>query len=160
MTDKQFEEAAELVKKLKTRPTDQELLEIYGLYKQGTEGDCNIPKPGMFDLKGKAKWEHWNSLKGELIMQLSFQQFLQFEEAAELVKKLKTRPTDQELLEIYGLYKQGTEGDCNIPKPGMFDLKGKAKWEHWNSLKGMSKADAQKKYIAKVHELAKTYGTN
>ncbi|KAH9404417.1 hypothetical protein TYRP_000240 [Tyrophagus putrescentiae] len=84
----------------------------------------------------------------------------QFEEAAELVKKLKTRPTDQELLEIYGLYKQGTEGDCNIPKPGMFDLKGKAKWEHWNSLKGMSKADAQKKYIAKVHELAKTYGTN
>lgn len=38
----------------------------------------------------------------------------QFEEAAELVKKLKTRPTDQELLEIYGLYKQGTEGDCNI----------------------------------------------
>lgn len=35
-------------------------------------------KPGMFDLKGKAKWEHWNSLKGELIMQLSFQQFLIF----------------------------------------------------------------------------------
>lgn len=24
----------------------------------------------------------------------------------------------------------------------------------------MSKADAQKKYIAKVHELAKTYGNN
>lgn len=41
---KQFEEAVEIVKKLKTRPTDQELLEIYALYKQATCGDIDIRK--------------------------------------------------------------------------------------------------------------------
>jgi len=81
-----------------------------------------------------------------------------FEEAAEQVKKLKTRPTDLELLEIYALFKQATVGDNNQPKPGMFDLKGKAKWEHWNTKKGLSKEEAVKQYIAKVDELVKAYG--
>ena len=31
------------------------------------------------------------------------------------------------------------EGDCNTERPGMFDLKGKAKWDSWNSKKGMTK---------------------
>ena len=26
-------------------------------------GDCNISKPGMTDVKGKAKWEAWNGKK-------------------------------------------------------------------------------------------------
>lgn len=38
---KKFEEAAESVKNLKKRPTDNELLELYGYYKQATIGDCN-----------------------------------------------------------------------------------------------------------------------
>ena len=41
-------------------------LELYGLYKQGTEGDVSTSRPGMFDLKGKAKWDAWNSNKGRL----------------------------------------------------------------------------------------------
>lgn len=42
--------------------------------------------------------------------------FLQadFDKAAEDVKKLKTKPTDDELKELYGLYKQSTVGDINI----------------------------------------------
>ncbi|KAG8125137.1 hypothetical protein E2320_020385 [Naja naja] len=43
-------------------------------------------------------------------------------------------------------------------RPGMFDLKGKAKWDAWNKLKGMSKEDAIKVYIAKVNELKEKYG--
>lgn len=41
--------------------------------------------------------------------------FLQaeFEKIAEDVKKVKTRPTDQELLDLYGLYKQAVVGDVN-----------------------------------------------
>lgn len=35
----------------------------------------------------------------------------------------------------------------------MLDLKGKAKWDAWDSKKGMSKDDAQTAYIAKVKEL-------
>lgn len=37
-----------------------------------------------------------------------------FDGAAEDVKKLKTRPTDEELKELYGFYKQATVGDINI----------------------------------------------
>jgi acyl-CoA-binding protein len=34
------------------------VLKLYGLYKQATEGDVNIPAPGMFsmDIKAKTKW--------------------------------------------------------------------------------------------------------
>ncbi|XP_053119939.1 acyl-CoA-binding domain-containing protein 7 isoform X1 [Hemicordylus capensis] len=81
-----------------------------------------------------------------------------FETAAENVKKLKTRPTDDELKELYGLYKQSIVGDINIECPGMLDLKGKAKWEVWNEKKGMSKEDAMKAYISKANELIQKYG--
>ncbi|XP_005153005.1 acyl-CoA-binding domain-containing protein 7 [Melopsittacus undulatus] len=81
-----------------------------------------------------------------------------FNTAAEDVKKLKTRPTDEELKELYGLYKQATVGDINIECPGMLDLKAKAKWEAWNLKKGLSKEDAMKAYISKVKEMVEKYG--
>lgn len=31
-------------------------LELYSLFKQSTEGDCDEPKPGLIDLVGRAKW--------------------------------------------------------------------------------------------------------
>lgn len=37
----------------------------------------------------------------------------EFEKLAEDVKNVKTRPSDQELLDLYGLYKQATVGDVN-----------------------------------------------
>lgn len=63
-------------------------------------------------------------------------QIFQFEEAADKVKNLKTSPSNEELLELYALYKQGTVGDNTTPKPGMLDMKGKAKWGAWNDKKG------------------------
>ncbi|XP_065485173.1 acyl-CoA-binding domain-containing protein 7 [Caloenas nicobarica] len=80
-----------------------------------------------------------------------------FDHAAEDVKKLKTTPTDEELKELYGLYKQATIGDINIECPGMLDLKGKAKWEAWNLKKGLSKEDAMKAYISKAKALVEKY---
>ncbi|KAI5092340.1 peroxisomal carnitine O-octanoyltransferase, partial [Silurus meridionalis] len=59
----EFEKIATDIKQLKTRPSDQELLDLYGLYKQATVGDINIDAPGMMDRKGKAKWDAWNSRK-------------------------------------------------------------------------------------------------
>jgi acyl-CoA-binding protein len=29
---------------------------LYALYKQATEGDINIQRPGLFDVVGRAKW--------------------------------------------------------------------------------------------------------
>ena len=46
--------------------------------------------------------------------------------------------TNEELQELYGLYKQGSVGDVNTARPGMLDFKGKAKWDGWNAKKGMS----------------------
>ncbi|OXB67676.1 hypothetical protein ASZ78_015208 [Callipepla squamata] len=60
-----------------------------------------------------------------------------FDGAAEDVKKLKTRPTDEELKELYGLYKQATVGDINI---------------------GMSKEDAMNAYISKAKAMIEKYG--
>ncbi|XP_030012871.1 acyl-CoA-binding domain-containing protein 7 [Sphaeramia orbicularis] len=82
----------------------------------------------------------------------------EFEKVAEDVKKVKTRPSDQELLDLYGLYKQAVVGDVNINRPGMADLKGKAKWDAWNSRKGMSKEDAMSAYITLAKEIIGKYG--
>ncbi|XP_066054339.1 acyl-CoA-binding domain-containing protein 7 isoform X2 [Chamaea fasciata] len=81
-----------------------------------------------------------------------------FNGAAEDVKKLKTRPTDEELKELYGFYKQATVGDINIECPGVLDLKGKAKWEAWNLKKGLSKEDAMNAYISKARAMVEKYG--
>lgn len=37
----------------------------------------------------------------------------EFEQIAADVQKVKTRPTDQELLDLYGLFKQANVGDVN-----------------------------------------------
>ncbi|XP_025069157.1 acyl-CoA-binding domain-containing protein 7 isoform X1 [Alligator sinensis] len=87
-----------------------------------------------------------------------FQHKADFDSAAEEVKKLKTRPSDEELKELYGLYKQSTVGDINIECPGVLDLKGKAKWEAWNLKKGLSKEDAMNAYISKAKEMIEKYG--
>ena len=75
-----------------------------------------------------------------------------FNKAAEIAKNLKNLSNDQLLL-IYKNYKQATVGDINIPKPGMFDFKGGAKWDAWNSVKGTDKLTAMQNYIKTVLEL-------
>uniref|UniRef100_A0A3B3V5H0 Acyl-CoA binding domain containing 7 n=1 Tax=Poecilia latipinna TaxID=48699 RepID=A0A3B3V5H0_9TELE len=77
---------------------------------------------------------------------------------ADQVKNLKTKPTDDEILILYSLYKQAMVGDINIDKPGVTDPKGKAKWEAWETRKGMSKADAMAAYIKHAKELFSKYG--
>lgn len=109
-----------------------------------------------------------------------------FQQAAESTKNLKSRPTDEELLEIYALFKQATVGDNNQPKPGLLQLKEKAKHEFWMRKKGkfvhlidhlkprttlmscyhiliikhtgMSQDDAKQAYIEKAESLVKAYG--
>ncbi|CAL8102679.1 unnamed protein product [Calicophoron daubneyi] len=61
--EKNFKEAAEKVKNLKQRPTDNEMLELYGLYKQSLEGDVNTDAPSFINITAKSKWNAWNSRK-------------------------------------------------------------------------------------------------
>ncbi|KAI1885481.1 hypothetical protein AGOR_G00204140 [Albula goreensis] len=82
----------------------------------------------------------------------------EFEQIAVEVKNVKTRPTDQELLDLYGLYKQAIVGDINTDKPGLMDMKGKAKWDAWKSREGKSKDAAMSDYIALAKEIISKYG--
>ncbi|KAF5928714.1 hypothetical protein HPG69_008502 [Diceros bicornis minor] len=94
-----------------------------------------------------------------------------FDKVSGDVRKLRTRPDDEELKDLYGLYKQSIIGDIDIECPAMLDLKGKAKWEAWNLQKvhrsvrssvciflGLSKEDAMSAYISKAKELIEKYG--
>merc|ERR1712098_855803 len=79
--------------------------------------------------------------------------------AAETVKnKINKTLGDDELKEVYAFYKQATEGDISKEKPGIADLRGQAKWDAWNSRKGMSQEDAKQKYISLAAELEKKHG--
>jgi diazepam-binding inhibitor (GABA receptor modulating acyl-CoA-binding protein) len=78
---------------------------------------------------------------------------MKFEEAIEQVKKIKTRPDDGKLLQLYGLYKQATIGDCNIAEPWFYEVEAKAKWSAWKSREGMSAEACKKKYVKYVEEL-------
>ncbi|XP_060601447.1 acyl-CoA-binding protein-like [Ruditapes philippinarum] len=80
-----------------------------------------------------------------------------FNKAAEDVKAFTKKPTDEELLEIYSLFKQATVGDVNTDRPGMLDFKGKAKWDAWSGKKGLDKSDAENKYIELVASLKDKY---
>jgi diazepam-binding inhibitor (GABA receptor modulator, acyl-CoA-binding protein) len=81
-----------------------------------------------------------------------------FEDATIRIKSLTARPSNEQLLKLYALYKQATEGDVQGDKPGMFDFKGAAKYNAWENLKGTSSDQAQQEYITLVDELIATVG--
>jgi diazepam-binding inhibitor (GABA receptor modulator, acyl-CoA-binding protein) len=81
----------------------------------------------------------------------------EFEEAAAKSKNMTRRPTNEELLKLYALYKQGSEGDVSGERPGGFDFKGIAKYDSWEELKGMSQDKAKEEYIAFVNKLLQQY---
>lgn len=81
-----------------------------------------------------------------------------FEKAAEEVKGLKSRPSNDDLLELYACYKQATEGDVSGSRPGMLDLKGRAKFDAWSKKRGTTKDAAMQAYIARVAMLLSRWG--
>lgn len=77
----------------------------------------------------------------------------QFEKAQSDSKKLAERPDNNTLLKIYALYKQGSAGDVDGKRPGFTDMVGRAKWDAWNSIKGLSQNDAMTQYVALIDDL-------
>ncbi|KAF2098874.1 acyl-CoA binding protein [Rhizodiscina lignyota] len=91
-----------------------------------------------------------------------YQNFLAAKDDSE---KLSSEPSNDDKLKLYALYKIG-KGDKieDAKKPGMFDMQRKYMYNAWQEevKAGTAKADAQKKYIEKVNELATklNYQTN
>ena len=76
-----------------------------------------------------------------------------FEESVTKSKSLPAQSNDN-LLELYGLYKQATEGENLGDAPSNpFDFVGKAKFAAWEALSGLTKEVAKQKYVDLVKSL-------
>jgi diazepam-binding inhibitor (GABA receptor modulator, acyl-CoA-binding protein) len=69
-------------------------------------------------------------------------------------KELSSRPSNEDLLKLYALYKQATEGDVSGERPGGFDFKAIAKFDAWQSRKGKNKDEAMQEYVTLVNTLS------
>lgn len=80
-----------------------------------------------------------------------------FQASVDRSKQLTKRPSNEELLDLYALFKQATDGDVSGDRPGGFDFKAIAKFDAWAGKKGMPKDDAMKAYIELVGKLVASY---
>lgn len=69
-----------------------------------------------------------------------------FDAARTNVRKLSKRPDNLDLLKLYALFKQATEGDCVGDRPGMTQMVARAKYDAWKALEGVSRQDAMTQY--------------
>ncbi len=77
-----------------------------------------------------------------------------FTDAIAASKELTQRPDNATLLKLYALYKQASAGDAQGERPGFSDMVGRAKWDAWNEIKGLSADDAMQQYIDLVDSLS------
>ena len=77
-----------------------------------------------------------------------------FAEAQAKIKPVTGLGNDT-MLELYALYKQATVGNATGDRPGMLDLRGRAKYDAWAKRKGMSKDAAMQAYIDLVGKHAR-----
>jgi diazepam-binding inhibitor (GABA receptor modulator, acyl-CoA-binding protein) len=78
----------------------------------------------------------------------------QFDQAVAASKALARRPSNEIMLQLYGLYKQATEG--NAPADGgyaMFDFVAKAKHDAWLRYKDLDTDTAMQQYTDLVTSL-------
>ena len=86
----------------------------------------------------------------------------EFQDAADYVQAQVTAKNpafnarDKQLI-LYGLYKQSMVGACNVKKPGMLDLGGRAKWDAWSKLGSMSSEEAKLQYVQVVMEIDRAW---
>ncbi|WWC88729.1 uncharacterized protein L201_003642 [Kwoniella dendrophila CBS 6074] len=87
----------------------------------------------------------------------------QFHRAVDIVQSLpKGGPVQtsyEEKLWLYSLYKQATEGDISMTRPGMLDILGKAKWDAWNKQKGIDKKEAKRSYVDALLKILRKHGS-
>jgi acyl-CoA-binding protein len=76
-----------------------------------------------------------------------------FETAQASAKKLRAKPDNDTLLELYSYYKQATEGDAGGDRPGAFDFVARAKYDAWEARKGMKREVAMRGYVKLIEHL-------
>lgn len=84
----------------------------------------------------------------------------QFDAAVQQVNNLPDATAAQHMTDLYGLYKQATEGDVNMKHDEVSATEAdqpdgpaglsQAQWESWDKYKGLSEDDAKRQYVSKV----------
>jgi len=98
----------------------------------------------------------------DLQNRMSLQQ--EFEAAVSRVDSLPPAQAAPHMTELYGLYKQATQGDHDAKgnevgddtpdNPNGPQDMSQAQWDSWSKFKGVSQDDARRQYVAKVEEIA------
>lgn len=65
---------------------------------------------------------------------------------------MNAKPSDEQLLELYALYKQATDGDARCIS-GISGLVAMAKFRAWRKLRGVSADEAMERYCDLVDSL-------
>ncbi|CAN1306771.1 Acyl-CoA-binding protein [Linum perenne] len=78
----------------------------------------------------------------------------EFEEYAQKALTLPESTSNENKLILYALFKQSTVGPVNTSaRPGMLNMRERAKWDAWKTAEGKSKDEAMGDYITKVKQL-------
>ncbi len=77
----------------------------------------------------------------------------EFDAAVARVSELSQDPGNDVKLKLYALYKQATSGDVSGKRPGFTNPVGRAKYDAWAGMSGLSAEDAQAQYIELVNSL-------
>ena len=81
-----------------------------------------------------------------------------FEQSQQEVKQLPSRPSNDHLLSLYGLFKQATQGDVTGSAPSVFKMAEHAKYQAWKALAGTDSDDCKQRYIDLVQTLIRQQG--
>ena len=76
-----------------------------------------------------------------------------FEKAIEDIKKIFGELKQNDVLQLYGLYKQSNFGKNTTPRPSIFNVIGLQKWKSWSNVASLSSVEAKTQYIDLVQRL-------
>lgn len=65
--------------------------------------------------------------------------------------------TNDQKLQLYGLFKQATKGDAVGPRPGMFEAVKRAKYDAWAKETGLPPDKARRRYVRLVCEISPAF---
>ncbi|XP_076455514.1 uncharacterized protein LOC143290110 [Babylonia areolata] len=72
-----------------------------------------------------------------------------------LPKNGSFQPSHELMLKFYAYFKQATEGPCTAPKPGIWNLVSRRKWEAWSELGQMDRESAMLQYVEELKNVSK-----
>jgi pimeloyl-ACP methyl ester carboxylesterase/acyl-CoA-binding protein len=67
------------------------------------------------------------------------------------------KPSNEMKLKMYGLFRQARDGDVSGKRPGMMDVVNRFKYDAWADLKGTSREEAMRRYVAEVDALERKF---